>query len=51
MLFFLFKNVIIYLRKQNSSDKINKINGILFIPYLIWVSFVSILNFTVWMLN
>ena len=31
--------------------KINKTSGILFIPYLIWVSFASILNFAVWMLN
>ena len=31
--------------------KINKTSGILFIPYFIWVSFASILNFAVWMLN
>jgi len=31
--------------------KINKIAGLLFIPYLLWVSFASILNYAIWMLN
>jgi len=31
--------------------KINKTAGILFIPYLLWVSFASILNYAIWMLN
>jgi len=31
--------------------KINKTAGVLFIPYLLWVSFASILNYAVWILN
>jgi len=31
--------------------KINKTAGLLFIPYILWVSFASILNYAVWMLN
>ncbi|MFA5392481.1 MAG: TspO/MBR family protein [Candidatus Paceibacterota bacterium] len=31
--------------------KINKVAGLLFVPYFLWVSFASILNFAVWMLN
>jgi len=31
--------------------KINKTAGLLFIPYLLWVSFASILNLFVWMIN
>ena len=31
--------------------KINKTAGLLFIPYLLWVSFASILNYVIWMLN
>jgi tryptophan-rich sensory protein len=31
--------------------KINKIAGNLFIPYLAWVSFAMILNFSIWWLN
>lgn len=31
--------------------KINKAAGVLFIPYLLWVSFASLLNYSVWKLN
>ena len=31
--------------------KINKIAGYLFIPYLLWVSFATILNASIWWLN
>jgi len=31
--------------------KINKTAGLLFVPYLAWVSFALILNYAVWMLN
>jgi benzodiazapine receptor len=31
--------------------KINKISGYLFIPYLLWVSFATILNGSIWWLN
>jgi len=31
--------------------KIDKIAGYLFIPYLVWVSFAMILNFSIWWLN
>ena len=31
--------------------KINKTAGLLFIPYLLWVSFALILNYVIWMLN
>ena len=31
--------------------KINKIAGYLFIPYLLWVSFASVLNISIWWLN
>ncbi|MFI0490819.1 TspO/MBR family protein [Flavobacterium sp.] len=31
--------------------KINKIAGYLFIPYLFWVSFASVLNISIWWLN
>jgi len=31
--------------------QINKIAGLLFIPYLLWVSFALILNLFVWMIN
>jgi tryptophan-rich sensory protein len=31
--------------------KINKTAGLLFVPYILWVSFASILNFAVWTLN
>ncbi len=29
----------------------NKIAGWLFVPYLLWVSFASVLNFSIWLLN
>ena len=31
--------------------KINKVAGILLIPYLLWVSFASFLNYTIYQLN
>jgi tryptophan-rich sensory protein len=31
--------------------KINKIAGYLLIPYLLWVSFASVLNASIWWLN
>jgi tryptophan-rich sensory protein len=31
--------------------KIDKIAGILMIPYIIWVSFAAVLNYAIWMLN
>jgi tryptophan-rich sensory protein len=31
--------------------KIDKIAGYLFIPYLLWVSFASVLNISIWWLN
>ncbi len=31
--------------------KINKISGYLFIPYLLWVSFATVLNGSIWWLN
>ena len=31
--------------------KINKIAGYLFVPYLLWVSFASVLNASIWWLN
>lgn len=32
-------------------EKVNKLAAYLFIPYLLWVSFASILNFSIWQLN
>lgn len=32
-------------------NKLNKISGYLFIPYLLWVSFATILNGSIWWLN
>jgi len=31
--------------------KIERVAGLLFIPYILWVSFATILNFAVWQLN
>lgn len=31
--------------------KVNKTAGLLLIPYILWVSFASILNFVIWQLN
>lgn len=31
--------------------KVNKVAGIILIPYLIWISFASVLNFSIWQLN
>ena len=35
----------------NAFYKINKISGILLIPYILWVSFAGILNFAIYYLN
>jgi tryptophan-rich sensory protein len=32
-------------------SKINKVSGYLFIPYLLWVSFATVLNASIWWLN
>ena len=44
LLAFILANII-------SFYKISKIAGILLIPYLLWVSFATVLNFSLWMLN
>jgi len=31
--------------------KVSKIGGLLLVPYLIWVSFATLLNFSLWILN
>jgi len=31
--------------------RISKVAGALLIPYILWVSFAGILNYSVWMLN
>ena len=31
--------------------RVNKIAGVLMLPYLLWVSFAAFLNFTIWQLN
>jgi len=31
--------------------RVDKLAGVLLIPYLLWVSFASVLNFTMWQLN
>lgn len=31
--------------------KISSLAGILFVPYLLWVSFATVLNFTIWRMN
>lgn len=35
----------------NKFSKLNKIAGYLFIPYILWVSFATVLNFAIWKLN
>ena len=44
LLIFIIANTIIFF-------KISKIAGYLFVPYLLWVSFASILNFSIYLLN
>lgn len=44
LLFFIIFNIIIFY-------KISKTGGILLVPYLLWVSFASILNFSIFLLN
>lgn len=36
---------------QIKFAKLNKIAGLLFIPYLLWVSFALVLNMSIWWLN
>lgn len=31
--------------------RIDKVSGILMLPYILWVSFAAVLNYTVWILN
>ncbi|RME59253.1 tryptophan-rich sensory protein, partial [Candidatus Parcubacteria bacterium] len=31
--------------------RISPLAGVLFVPYLLWVSFAAVLNFTLWRLN
>lgn len=31
--------------------RIDKISGLLMLPYILWVSFAEVLNYTIWMLN
>jgi len=31
--------------------RIDRIAGLLFVPYLAWVSFAAVLNFTIWSMN
>lgn len=31
--------------------KVNKVAGLILIPYLVWISFASLLNFSIWRLN
>ena len=33
------------------TKKVNKLAAYLFIPYILWVSFATILNFSIWLLN
>jgi len=35
----------------NQFKRIDKNAGLLFIPYLLWVSFAGVLNFSIWWLN
>ena len=44
LLIFIIANTIFFF-------KISKIAGYLFVPYLLWVSFASILNFSIYLLN
>ena len=36
---------------QLNFHRVNKAAGWLFVPYLVWVAFATILNFTLWRMN
>ena len=47
-IFFLLTFIILTIREFR---QVNKIAGILLLPYLAWVSFATILNLNIWLLN
>jgi tryptophan-rich sensory protein len=50
----LIKIIILWLlivETYNQFKKIDKVSGLLLLPYLAWVSFAMVLNFSIWWLN